>query len=282
MPGKELAIPDWLKAKIDQGEVTADAEKVVSVVESVPRISLKSRRFNFIENGEVIIKTADPIPVVIVGVQPEHGMAKTYYEGEYQPGDSSPPDCSSFDGVRPDSWITTPQSEVCATCPYNKWGSAKAMSGGKAKKCRDSKRLMVVNAKNIEGGTVFTLNVTVASLKNLSDFGKGLAKSGIPLESVITIVGIDEDSDFSKLTFTAAGVLNEAQGTTALQRAAKREWDADILPALEHQVDSVPAASAASQVIATPAPEVSTPAPEAAGVAVVDEDEDMDKLLGSW
>jgi len=289
MSGTELTLPDWLKDKIEAGEVEADASKVVSVIESVPRISLKSRRFNFIENGEVILKTPEPIPVVIIGVQPGTGMAKTYYEGSYEPGDSSPPDCSSFDGVRPDSWITSPVSETCSTCIQNKWGSAKSMSGGKAKACRDSKRLMVVNAKNIDNGTVFTLNVTVASLKNLSDFGKGLAKQGIPLESVITIIGIDEDSDFSKLVFKAAGVLNEAQGTIALQRAASREWDSDAVPAIEHQTKSDQTVATASQTTAKAEPEAAAPAPPAptaaAPVSTADataENEDMDKLLSSW
>ena len=281
MTGKELALPDWLKAKIESGEAKADADKVVSTVDSVPRISLKSRRFNFMENGEVVMKTADPIPVVIVGVQPEHGMAKTFYEGAYEPGDSSPPDCSSFEGIRPDSWVNTPQSETCATCPQNKWGSAKSMSGGKAKACRDSKRLIVVNGKNIDSGTAFMLNVTVASLKNLSDYGKQLAKQGIPLEACITVIGIDEDSDFSKLTFTAAGVLNEQQGTIALNRASEKAWESDK-PAIEHQTNSAPAVTDQSQIVSTPAPEAAAPVSEAATVATPAADEDMDTLLSSW
>lgn len=284
MSGKELVLPDWLAAKIESGEAKADADKVISSVESVPRISLKSRRFNFIENGEVVMKTADPIAVVILGVQPENGMAKTFYEGAYEPGDSSPPDCSSFDGVRPDSWITTPLSETCAQCPNNKWGSAKSMSGGKAKACRDSKRLMVANAKNLGEGTIFTLNVTVASLKNLSDFGKQLAKQGIPLEAVVTMIGIDEDSDFSMLTFTAAGVLNEEQGMLAITRANAKEWDSGI-PAIEHQTSSAPAVTAqpaAAPESAAPAAETVTATPPAATGSVPAEDEDMDKLLSSW
>jgi hypothetical protein len=233
------------------------------------------------ENGEVVMKTADPIPVVIIGVQPETGMAKTFYEGAYQPGDSSPPDCSSFDGVKPDSWITAPVSERCATCPQNKWGSAKSMSGGKAKACRDSKRLIVANARNLAESTAFTLNVTVASLKNLSNYGKDLSKQGIPLEAVITIIGIEEESDFSQLTFQAAGVLNEEQGTIALQRASEKAWESDV-PAIEHQTSSVLAVTAQSQPTSTPASEESTPAPEAPKAATLAEDEDMDKLLSSW
>jgi hypothetical protein len=274
MVGKELVVPDWLKAKIDQGEVRADADKVISAVESVPRISLKSRRFNFIENGEVVIKTADPIHVVIVGVQPEHGMAKTYYEGSYEPGDSSPPDCSSFDGVRPDNWITSPISETCHSCSMNKWGSAKAMSGGKAKACRDSKRLIVVNAKNIQKGTEFTLNVTVASLKNLSNYGKELAKKGIPLEAVITTISIDEDADWAMLHFNSAGVLNEEQGTLALKRASERAWE-DSGPVLEHQTESAGA-------LPPPQPEAPAVQPETVTAKPAAEDEDMDALLGSW
>lgn len=278
--GKDLALPDWLKAKIDQGEVRADAEKVISAVDSVPRISLKSRRFNFIENGDVKMKTADPIHVVIVGVQPEHGMAKTFYEGEYQPGDSSPPDCSSFDGVRPDSWITSPQSEKCATCPQNKWGSAKAMSGGKAKACRDSKRLMVVNAKNIAEGTVYTLNVTVASLKNLSNYGKELAKKGIPLEAVITTISIDEDSDWAMLHFDAAGVLNEAQGTVAIERANRREWEEGMQ--LEHHSESAGALPSPQTEESAPASEAPAAAEQTQTAAPPAADEDVNALLDSW
>jgi len=276
---KELALPDWLKEKIDQGEVKADADKVVSTVESVPRVSLKNRRFNFIEGGEVVMKTADPIPVVIVGVQPEQGMAKTYYQDGYQPGDSSPPDCSSFDGVRPDNWITAPVNDVCATCPQNKWGSAESMSGGKAKACRDSKRLIIVNAKNIAKSTEYTINVTVSSLKNLSNYGKDLAKKGIPLETVITIIGIEEDSDFAQLNFTAAGVLNEEQGMLAIQRANDRDWESG--DQLEHQTSSAPKLSDQSQP-APPQPEASAPAPETQTAAESKTEEDMEDLLSSW
>lgn len=282
---KELAVPDWLKAKIDSGEAKADADKVVSTVESVPRISLKARQFNFIENGEVKMKTRDAIPVVIVGVQPEHGMAKTYYHGDYEPGDNSPPDCSSFDGLRPDSWISNPQADNCAGCPMNKWGSAKSMSGGKAKKCRDSKRLIVVNAKNIAESTPYVLNVTVASLKNLSNYGKELAKQGIPLEAVITMISINDEVDWAMLEFQAAGVLNEEQGLIALDRANKKEWEEgmsalehDAAPAIEHQ----PAAAAAAPPAAPAAAEPAPAAPAAAPAQPAAEDEDMDKLLSSW
>ncbi len=279
--GKELAMPDWLKQKIDAGKVKADADKVVSTVESVPRISLKARKFNFIENGEVKMKTGDPIHVVIVGVQPEHGMAKTFYASEYEPGDSSPPDCSSFDGVRPDSWITSPQHTDCSTCPQNKWGSAKAMGGGKAKACRDSKRLIVVNAKNLAESTPYVLNVTVASLKNLSNYGKELAKQGIPLEAVITTISINDEVDWVMLEFDAAGVLNEEQGNIALERAAKKEWEEGMTaiahesaPAIEHQPEA-PAAP-------PPAPEAAAPAAETPTTPATAEDEDMDSLLSSW
>ena len=280
MAGKELTVPDWLKAKIEEGVIRADASKVITTIDSVPRISLKARKFNFIEGGEVTHKENDRIHVVIVGVQPENGMAKTFYHGKYEPGDTSPPDCSSFDGVRPDSWISVPVSENCAICPNNKWGSAVSMSGGKAKACRDSKRLIVVNAKNIKEGTAFVLNVTVASLKNLSNYGKELAKQGVPLESVITTVSIDEDSDFSMLEFTAAGVLKETEGMLAIGRANEKAWESgiDTTPAITDQSSSAPPQPEAAPA----APPAAAATPPAAGELVVSKNEDIDELISNW
>lgn len=277
--GKDLAIPDWLQSKLQEGTVSSDADQLISTISSVPRISLKGKQFRFVENGETIHKEHDKIHVVILGVQPEHGMAKTYYEGQYEPGDSSPPDCSSFDGVRPDSWVNSPQSDTCAICPNNKWGSAKAMSGKKAKACRDSKRLMVVNAKNIDKGTIYIFNVTVSSLKALSEFGKSLAKQGIPLEAVITTIIMDEDSDFPKVDFQAAGVLNEAQGTLAITRASTKEWETEDYQAITDQSSSVPGLPAP---VAQPEAEVLPVETKQEPAAVTKSNEDLDELLGSW
>jgi hypothetical protein len=228
---KEIVVPDYLKDLVDESQV--QSEFLISSAESVPRISLKGGRFRLIEDGEVIEKINDEMHIVILGVQPERAMAKTYYKGKYNPDDSSPPDCSSNNGVTPDMWVSNPQNDKCQGCEQNAWGSAVALSGGKAKACRDSKRLMVVKAQDIMG-IIYILNVTVSSLKNLSAYGKLLVQHSVPMAAAITTISFDDDSDFPKLEFEFMGCLKEKHGTKALVRSGEKEWDTFPQQALTH------------------------------------------------
>ena len=232
---QEIAVPDYLKDMMDDG--VNDASSIISSTDSVPRISLKGMRFRMIVGGEEISKTSEPLQLIILGVEPEKAMCKTYYIGGYEPDSSDPPDCSSSDGIVPDAWVSSPQNDKCATCPQNAWGSAKSMSGGKAKACRDSKRLMVVEAKNLkdEDSRPFILNVTVASLKSLSAYGKLLVENRIPMAAAITTVAFDDEADHPKLLFSLKGCLKEEMGKFALARSAKKEWKDFSQPAIAHE-----------------------------------------------
>jgi len=231
---KEIVIPEYLKGLVDEASI--QSEHLISTADSVPRISLKGRKFRFIIDGEEVDKVNDKTHVVILGVQPERAMAKTFYAGKYNPDSSDPPDCSSTDGIKPDVWISDPQNAKCMGCPQSMWGSAESMSGGKAKACRDSKRLMVVRANDI-GGTMYILNVTISSLKNLSAYGKILVENSVPMAAAITTLIMDDDSDFPKLVFEFMGILKEKPGTAAMARSAKREWADLSQQALSHDGD---------------------------------------------
>lgn len=217
----EIELPDYLK------DITDDTAKdmVSNTGGGVPRISIRGRQFRFIKDGEEISKQTDPIHVIILGVVPEANMAKTWYESGYKPGSTDPPDCSSFLGATPDSWVDNPQSTSCKGCPQNKWGSATSMSGKKAKACKDSKRLMVINAKDAkeENPDIFIFNVTIASLKALSEYGKFLISNKLPMAAVITEMEF-VDSEFPQVTLVFKSVLNESIGTKMLERSTKKEW----------------------------------------------------------
>lgn len=218
-----VVLPDYLKSLTGESDKAAS---MVSVGGSIPRISIKGRQFRFIEEGEEVEKTADPINIIILGVEPENGMAKTFYLDGYQPGSTDPPDCSSWNGVRPDSWCNSPQSDTCMKCPQNVWGSAKSMAGKKAKACKDSKRLIVVKAEDIEG-TIYVFNVTVASLKALSVYGKFLMQNKVPMAAAVTQIEFI-DSEFPQVQFNFAGILKKAAGMTSMGRAETKEWKQDI------------------------------------------------------
>ena len=215
---QEMVVPDYLKGV--QGQDSGAMASGVGI--SVPRISLKGRQFRFIVDGEEEFKTSNPIEMVFLGVEPEAGMSKTWYEKGYQPGSTDPPDCSSWDGIRPDSWVNKPQSQLCANCPNMVWGSAKSMSGKKAKACKESKRIIAVKADDIDG-TAYIMNVTIASLKALSTYGTWLSKNQLPYSALITRISF-VDSDFPEVEFEFAGFLPEDNGKAMLSRAEEKEW----------------------------------------------------------
>lgn len=281
----DLAIPDYLKDMM-ASTAAPQTNDMVSGGVTTPRISLKGKIFRFKEGGEELEKIKENLDVVIVGVMPEHGTAKTFYEGEYNPDSSDPPDCSSTDGVQPDTWVTNPINNLCATCANNKFGSAISMAGKKSKACRDSRRLYVVKASEMknEEPKVWLLNVTVSSLKPLNNYSKELAKQGISTPSVvITRLNFDDDADYPMLVFDALGCLNQEMATVSLAIAEEKEWDMptsapkaiasdkQAMPAIESKPEV--AAEVVNEAVANVQSETSTK--REAG-------DDVDNILETW
>lgn len=234
MATKEIAVPEHLRKFLSNTQASTDADAMAAASVSVPRISLRGRKFRLIEGGEEIRKPADELFVVILAVEPGAGlMSKTFYANGYQSGDSAPPDCSSANGVTPDPWVSDPQSNKCQTCPKNVFGSAKSRNGGKAKACKDSKRLWVVEPDKIDG-TVYALGVPVTSLKAMAEYGQLLKANGIPTAAVITQLTM-KDTEFPELEFNFVGVLEEAPMQSAMLRNEQKNWDNTAsAPMLEH------------------------------------------------
>jgi hypothetical protein len=227
----DIAIPEHLRKFLANSPVNSDADSMASASISVPRISLRGRKFRLIEGGEEIQKPAEELYCVILAVEPGPGLnQKTYYAKGYTSGDSSPPDCSSANGVQPDAWISNPVNTICKTCKFNQFKSA---PNGKGKACKDSKRLWVVLPDAVEG-TVFALGVPVSSLKAMAEYGAFLKANGIPTAAVITKLTM-VDTEFPELQFEYMGVLEEATMNTALLRNEKKDWSMPSGILLEHQ-----------------------------------------------
>jgi len=266
-----MVVPDYLKGV--QGQNAGSMESGIGM--SVPRISLKGRRFRFIKGDEETVHKGDEVDLIIIGVEPENGLAKTFYIKGYDPSSSDPPDCSSWDGVRPDSWVNAQQADFCAQCEQNMWGSAKSMSGKKAKACKESKRLIVVRANDLDGD-YFILNVTIASLNALSTYGKFLSKNQLPFSAVITKVSF-VDSDFPQIQFEMNGFLPEKQGLAAIARSEEREWEGftQSTPQLENKQPAarqLPASPASAQSAAPAHTDADAPASQ----------QDVQGLVDNW
>lgn len=233
MSNQELAnVPDYLKAYMAQG-TSSDADAMSAVKTSVPRISLKGKRFKFI-NGDDESKSTDTIHVAILAVEPPGTlMNKVFYKGGYNPNDTTPPDCASSNGISPDGWITDPCAELCAKCPNNAFGSAISTNGKKTKACKDSKILWVAKPDDIDG-VVYGLKIPVTSLKPMAEFGKQVKAVGVPLAAILTELTMDQDNEFPLLEFKNIGYLNQDTGARAIERSTQREWIQESAPMLEY------------------------------------------------
>lgn len=262
------ALPDYLKdvAKVP----SSDTDALAAASVSIPRISLKAKQFRFMVSGEEVRKEKEKLQMVILAVDPGPGkMIKTFYKGRYSAGDSTPPTCSSQDGIRPDMWASEPQSEMCATCPMNRFGSATSDSGKKTKACRDAKRLWLADPKDI-GGTVYGMNVPVTSLKSLSEFGRKIQELNVPLAVAIVEFTMDEDESYPILYFKLAGWLDAEAGKAAMERNAQRNWEGG------QRIESMAQLGHVKQeALASPQLPVGTPATTA-------KSGDVDAALKNW
>jgi hypothetical protein len=214
-------VPEYMK-KFMSTNMHDTASMATSSI-SIPRLSYRGKRFRFIMNGEEELVKELSVKIVIVGVEPDPGkFVKTYYDKGYEPGDSAPPTCSSSDGIRPDSWVSDPQSETCGRCLKNVFGSAVSRSGGKAKACKDGKILWVARLDDSE--THYGLRVPVMSLKNLSEYGKYIHKNGYPLALVVTELSLDDEAEFPQLVFNHVGFVKEEQAEGFVKANTDRPW----------------------------------------------------------
>jgi len=233
---------------------------------STKRITLRGRVFRLVDGGKEIAKNTDAFMDVVV-VNGSRTVQKTWYVGEYNPDETSVPDCWSSDGERPDADVADPQSARCKECPQAIKGSAGA---GRAA-CRYSMRLAVVLRNNV-GGDIYQLILPQKSLFGQGDvdhmpflqYAKYVAQSGYNLNMLATRLTFDTDSDFPKLVFSNAEFLDSDAYQEAVEQgespiainAGKLNFTKKAEPQLPRMV--APAGSAAAK-LAAPSAEIAPP-----------------------
>jgi len=145
----------------------------------------------------------------IVDITKQNGWwAKSFDET----GGGAPPDCASFDGIRPDLNSNDPQHETCEGCPKNKFGSKVAKDGqeGRGKACKNMKVVHVF----MQGYNMPTrLIVPPGTIKALDVYVSALANQGVPYLFVNTEFGLEEKANkdgikFSGITLKNAGMVS--------------------------------------------------------------------------
>jgi hypothetical protein len=226
--GNALVNSDLFKSLLDMNKKMAGGGGVGK------RISIRGGKFRMMVDGEqVAVKKGDTLNVVIVNAA---DIARTYYEGSFDPENPSAPTCWSMDTRKPSEDVPEDQrqSDTCAACPMNIKGSGQ----GDSRACRFSQRLAVV----LEGelGTVYQLQVPATSLFGeskgndmaLQAYVKFLSAHNTPAIAVITELRFDEDSTAPKLYFKPIRGLEEDELREVLEA---RESD-DAKKAIEFTV----------------------------------------------
>jgi len=216
-----MAISAKVKAMLAASQVTT-TEEMEGTSGGVSRITLRKSKFTLKHDGEENVLKDPHLDVVILSISPKIGFTHTYYEAGYTPGAAEAPDCSSLNGTHPDRGVGQPQSDLCRKCPQQVWGSAKSMSGGKAKACKDSKHLYVKLAEELDddAAPIYLLNVTIMSLRAFGAYGKALHKDGITTPViVITRLEFDDAADVPVLTFENLGLLDDDSCELAINQS---------------------------------------------------------------
>lgn len=193
-------------------------------------LTIKGGRFSIKYKGQTHVIMAPPtqpgapaspvsfIDVVIVKANPF--LNKQWYKGNYVEGSTEQPDCYSLDGQVPSPAAKAPQSQTCALCPKNQWGSKIGDNGQKQKACRDTKKLAVVPLTDIRNaglGGALLFRVPATSLKELSIMADALKGRGYPYNSVGVRITFDTTVSHPKPLFQALRPLNDAEADQVVE-----------------------------------------------------------------
>jgi hypothetical protein len=220
----ELTLPNGQLPDYLRGYESETNDSLITGGISLPRISIRGKQFRFRkDDSERALALGVPLRVVILGAAPKKGLSKAFYDSSYHDGADDAPACSSSNGVTPDSWAEKPQSQTCATCPHNVFGSGKDQQGNptKGKACADTKQLLVIPPDNPDG-ELWMFRVPPSSLKFLSSYGVNLRRHKIPIEGVVTEIRF-VDAEYPRVEFAFASFLESTTAPRFIERARSDE-----------------------------------------------------------
>lgn len=273
--GKGTALAKWDEELARRAQVAAAMEE-----------SVASGQF-FSTRGGVLAFNDSPLPgnqmaVVIL----DSIMENTYYEGDFDPDNPSGPTCYAFGReekeLAPHAQVVeagTAQSEQCAGCPMNEWGTA---DKGRGKACKNTRRLALIPAGTINEKTdavdlfddeehfktaqVAYLRVPVTSVKGYAAFVKQVVGAlRRPPCGIFTKVSVvtDPKTQF-KVVFEPIGEIPDALMGTVLARAEEAE-QLIAFPYPRYDEEEKPARGRGAPAKGRPAPARGRQAPPARG-----------------
>lgn len=249
-----LTIPAYARNALMAGgnktALTEAASGGVGGKAEFPHISIKQGRWRLINvDGDEQVLDSFAVSFAIVSINPS--VSKAYYANKYQPGDEpSAPDCYSNNGLVPLPDADKIQSQQCATCDKNVWGSdVNPNNGNRLKACKDAKHisLMFLHPENlaVEEPEIFAQRLSAMSMINFSNFAKEVAANGGALDYVVVKAEFDTDADFPLIKYSVLrnmteeewNVVNKVRESERAPRAANA--DQKVIPIMAERVNHI-------------------------------------------
>jgi len=185
------------------------------------RISLRGRVFTMPDGST----NQGPLGAVILDFRNHN----SFWSTPYNPQQLTDPVCFAlsreFGDLAPSADATNPQAEHCAVCPRNVFGSA---PNGKAKRCRNSRRLAIVPPDATLETAPMLLDASPTAISAFESYLLGLATEGkMPVE-VITHIAFDPASDFPSLRFGKPKPLTDRQLAVMMKLREKAQVMLDM------------------------------------------------------
>lgn len=264
----QMQAPSFLVGRTNRG-LGAQAAHGISGAQP-PRISIAANKFTLVDGAgnqrPHTVNMINPqtqqlqtflsphIDLVVIGVN--MNMSKVFYDTAYDPNaEDKPPTCWSDNGVGPSTAASVPQSNTCAACPNNQWGSATSnMTGKQVKACNDAKKIAVI----LPGDQiVYQLRIPPATLKALKKYAETIGgysiagpdgrSRGADLCDVVTRVSFESQG---VLKFEPVGFIDE---NMAMQMDAVTQDKLDtILGTADKPISTLPVLQQPAQVPAVP------------------------------
>jgi hypothetical protein len=234
-------VPANLRALMGQGK-PAD-ELGAGITSGFAVVSIRGKAWRIKHRGEERTLMRDDgdgprasIDVVIVKAAPQ--IAKIWYQSGYVEGSTSPPDCWSVDGIKPDPASPKLQNPTCGGCPQNAWGSAVRPGGsGKGKACADSKRLAIVpegDMSNEMYGGPMLLRVPPASLGAVKAYADSLNSIGYAPYGVVTRLKFDPTTEYPAISFEPVRAVTEEEAAIIIGHRQSPTVDRILNTAIDH------------------------------------------------
>lgn len=233
------------------------AQEVANIKDAISQPS--GNRIKFEASGNIILPDGLNLGTSADFVVVDFISTNKYYYGPYDPNNLAPPDCfamgKNIAEMAPDDLSPNKESDKCATCHFNQFGSALTGSGKACKNTRDLAVLLVDEETGLTGNTLYTISLPPTAIKSFDGMVSYVARmlNGPMIKAIVTISGSPKGT-YALISFSDPAPNPEYAAHMEYREAAQPLlWRKPDYTALEAPVKKKPAARAAARPAARPA-----------------------------